>query len=214
MVYGFCLQLCYSVAMITTPLAFDIIGRSGAGKGTQAKLLIEYLNKEDATRPVYYLESGAKFRSFIEGSKYANELSREIYTNGCLQPEFLSVWVWAGLLIEDLEEHMHLVIDGAPRRLHEAQVLDSAYTFFKREKPFVIYINVSRDWSKERLGGRGRTDDAGTTIENRLDWFDTDVIPVIEFFRSNKNYRFIEVNGEQPIENVHQDIIAAITTQL
>jgi adenylate kinase family enzyme len=80
--------------------------------------------------------------------------------------------------------------------------------FYQREEPRVIYINVSRKWSEEKLLSRGRSDDRTLTkINKRLDWFDSDVVPAIEFFRNNPRYKFLEIDGEQPIKKVHQDII-------
>jgi adenylate kinase family enzyme len=43
-------------------------------------------------------------------------------------------------------------------------------------------------------------------IDKRLNWFDQDTWPAIEYFKTNPLYRFIEVNGEQSIEEVHADI--------
>ncbi|PIQ66416.1 MAG: hypothetical protein COV96_01355, partial [Candidatus Zambryskibacteria bacterium CG11_big_fil_rev_8_21_14_0_20_42_18] len=87
--------------------------------------------------------------------------------------------------------------------------ISTAMEFYKRERPTVIYINVSRKWSEERLLARGRDDDTSLSrIDKRLDWFNRDIIPAIEYFKNNKLYRLIEVNGEQSIEKVHDDIIS------
>ncbi len=47
-------------------------------------------------------------------------------------------------------------------------------------------------------------------IKKRLDWFDTDVQPVIDWFKSNDFYNFLDINGEQTIEEVHQEIMEKI----
>ena len=86
----------------------------------------------------------------------------------------------------------------------------AALAFYKREKPTVIYINVSTKWSDDRLLARGRHDDSSLSkINKRLKWFDDKVVPAIEYMKKNPFYNFIEVNGEQSIEKVHADIIAA-----
>ncbi len=46
-----------------------------------------------------------------------------------------------------------------------------------------------------------------TDIERRLDWYDNNVLPAIEFFRTKPEYTFIEINGEQSIEKTHSDIL-------
>ncbi len=192
------------------PKTFIFIGRSGCGKGTQAELLIEYLKKNDANTPVYYLETGQSFRNFIEGGSYSSELAKVIYDHGELQPEFLAVWAWSHLMIENLKGGEHLIVDGTPRKAHEAAVLDSAMKFYRREKPNLVYVNVSSDWSRERLLARGRSDDNRDDIDQRLKWFDTDVVPAINFFKNNGDYNFIEVNGEQSVDAVHEEIIRAV----
>ena len=105
---------------------------------------------------------------------------------------------------------MHLVFDGAPRARDEAEVLTTALEFYKRERPTIIHINVSRAWSEKHLLARGRSDDVNLAkIDKRLDWFDKDVMPAIGYFINTPYYRVLEINGEQSIEKVHSDIIAA-----
>ncbi|MCE9643920.1 nucleoside monophosphate kinase [Candidatus Parcubacteria bacterium] len=192
-----------------TPQTFLFMGRSGCGKGTQSKLLSGYLTAQDG-RSVYHLEAGPEFRKFFAGEGYPHALSRKLNDVGELQPEFLSVSIWSKLLLENLKEDQHLIVDGAARRYHECGVLDSAFEFYGRETPFVVHVDVSREWSRARMLGRARSDDTMLPIERRLEWFETEVVPAMEFFRENPKYRFITVNGEQSIEAVHAEIVAAI----
>ncbi len=185
------------------------IGRSGCGKGTQADLLKNRISRfDDKKRQILYVESGEHFRQFVEEETFSSKLSKEIYEADERQPDFLACYMWTHILVSELEDEMHLVFDGAPRALDEAEILTSALKFYKREKPAVIYINVSRKWSEERLLARGRKDDLNLSkIDKRLDWFDRDVMPAVEYFRKNPYYRFFEINGEQTIEQVHAEII-------
>ena len=186
------------------------IGRSGCGKGTQADLLKNRIARLDQNKQhILYIETGNYVRDFIRQEHYSSKIAKDIYERDDREPDFLGIFLWSKVMIEELDENMHLVIDGAPRAKDEAQVLTSALEFYKREDPTVIYLNVSRKWSEDKLLARGRLDDrALTKINKRLDWFDIDVVPAIEYFKTNSLYRFIEVNGEQPIEKVHTDIIA------
>lgn len=189
---------------------FIFIGRSGCGKGTQAKLIKDYLLKCDPTGEVDYLQSGAEFREFIKGKTHTQNLSRQIYDAGGLQPEFLAIYIWSRMLIDKFAGNEHLVIDGAPRKFHEAGVLDSAFVFYKREKPYVVFLNVSREWSEKRLLERQRFDDNAKDIKARLDWYDVEVKTAIEFYKNNPRYTLLEINGEQTVEKVHQDILEQI----
>jgi adenylate kinase family enzyme len=44
----------------------------------------------------------------------------------------------------------------------------------------------------------------------RLDWFDTDVVPAIDYYRGHRSHTFHEINGEQEIEKVFEDIVKAL----
>lgn len=187
-----------------------LIGRSGCGKGTQGDLLKEWIHQSDHKKQqILYVESGNNFRQFIRGDNLSAKQALNIYEKDERQPDFLACCLWGQSLINDLDKNMHLIFDGAPRSLPESVLITSAIDFYEREDPKVIYINVSRKWSEEKLLARGRTDDRTLSkINKRLDWFDKDVVPAIEFFKNNPRYKFLEINGEQTIENVHQEILA------
>ncbi len=186
------------------------IGRSGCGKGTQNEKLINFI-KENDKRGVFNLEPGARFRKFIKEERYASQLASENAKHGRLQPEFLSVWGWVSELVENLDREQHLMIDGTPRRLGEAKVLESALEFFERKDVEIVYINVSRQWAVDRMLERGRMDDKNMeSINTRLDWFESDVSKVLDFYRAHTRHKFHEINGEQSIEAVHQNILQAL----
>lgn len=191
---------------------FIFTGRSGCGKGTQVDLLKEYIAKNDTSnKPVFHLETGAQFRNFIKGDGYSSKLANEISKSGARQPDFLAIWAWSHILVEKLKGGEHLIIDGTPRSLEEAKVLNTAMKFYGRIKPYVVYLNVSRDWSEKKLLSRGRADDGMDGIKKRLDWYERDVQPAIDFYKKDPNIIFLDINGEQSIEKVHDDIIAAIS---
>lgn len=186
------------------------IGRSGCGKGTQVKKLDEYFAANDS-RKVFHLEAGDRFRKFIKGDSHTSELAHKIYDTGGLQPEFLSIWVWGGELIENIKGDEHMMVDGTPRRKSEAMTLESVFDFYGRTDVDIVYVNVSRDWAIDKMQHRGRLDDREMEdILARLNWFDTDVVPVLDFYRAHKSHRFHEINGEQEIDKVHADIVESV----
>lgn len=192
------------------PQTFILIGRSGCGKGTQAKLLETYLENAGSTHPVFYYESGALFREFISKENYSSKISKELYTLGSRQPTFLAIKMWASFFVEHLTGNEHFIIDGTPRSLLEAQALDTALNFYGR-KANVIYLDVTRAWSEKHLLARGRADDTNKkNIEVRLNWFDTDVVPAIDYYKTNSPHNFMHIHSEQPIELVHEDIVKRI----
>lgn len=193
---------------------FIFIGRSGCGKGTQAELLMDYLKQSgqtSATAPMLYIETGDKFRDYIAGTSHSSRLSKEIMDKSDRQPDFLAVWVWSNQLVDNVMGDEHIILDGTPRSLLEAQVLDTALKFYQRGPVQVIYLDVSNEWSKQRLLARGRADDqTNGDIAKRLAWFETDVKPAVEFFATNPDYHFVKVNGEQTIEEVHQELMGKL----
>lgn len=188
------------------PQTFIFVGRSGSGKGTQARLLEEYLKRHDE-RAVYYLETGALFREFIAKPGFTQSLSKKAYEKGDLQPSFLAVHLWTKDMIERMTGDEHLIVDGTPRYHDEARVLTTALKFYGR-MPTVIYLNVPRSFSEMRLRARGRADDkADDGIKKRLDWFDASVTFAIEYMKNDSVYRFIEIDGNRPIEEVHKAVV-------
>jgi adenylate kinase family enzyme len=192
------------------PQTFIFIGRSGCGKGTQVELLKQYIKEKDPNGEIFYLETGARFREFIQGAKHSQVLSEEIYKKGDRQPDFLAVWMWSNVLIDSFKGTEHAFFDGITRSLPEAMTFTTAMEFYGR-KPSVVYINVSREWSEARLLARGRADDLDKEeVKKRLDWFEKDSLPAIDYFNIHKGYTLLEINGEQSVEDVHGEIVGKL----
>lgn len=190
------------------PQVFVFFGRSGCGKGTQARLLSDSLKAKG--REVIYIETGSAFRELSKQEDLVGRNVNDILKNGFLIPVFLPIWIWTGIIVKNFSGKEDMILDGVCRRLEEAVALDSALEFYKIQKPNIILMNVSKDWSYTRMMERKRPDDTPEKIQNRLGWYEKDVAPSIEYFKTKSGYNFIEINGEQPIEKVHQDIIKAL----
>ncbi len=188
------------------PQTFIFIGKSGSGKGTQAALLAEYLSKNDSRR-IFNIETGAEFRKFVNGSTYSANMAKSIQVAGERQPDFLAINMWGKLFIENLKEDEHIIADGCPRSRLEAMVLETAFRFYKRDKPFILYLDISHDSATDRLIKRGRSDDQKEAIKKRLKFFEDDVKPAVDFYAENFGYNFLDIDGEPSIEEIHKDII-------
>ena len=107
-------------------------------------------------------------------------------SDGKLIPAFLPIWNWTGFLIDNVKENEHMIFDGLCRRPEEAPILE------------------------DRLIKRGRYDDKDEKIAERLKWFETDVMPSVEYFKANSYYNFIKIDGAQAPKKVHEDIVKAL----
>ncbi len=188
--------------------AFVFFGRSGCGKGTQVKLLMDFLKKRGQT--VLFIETGSFLRQLSKEENLTGKNVHNILKDGHLIPVFIPIWIWTDFMMKNFSGTEDMIFDGVCRRREESVALDSAFDFYKIEKPNIILINVSEEWSFARMMERKRVDDTPEKIQNRLNWYEQDVVPSIEYFRGKEGCNFVEINGEQGIENVHKDIIKAL----
>jgi adenylate kinase family enzyme len=187
---------------------YIIIGRSGCGKGTQAELLKKVLEEKGAPK-VLHVTTGGGFRKFGESGTYSANLSKDITHTGGLSPEFLAVWNWSNIFIENVTGEETIILDGAPRRVMEVEPLHSAIHFYGfSNHATVIYLDVSENFALARIAERNREDD--NTLENakrKMTWFEEDILPILDVYSHDPRYTFIHIKGEQAIDAVHKDIL-------
>lgn len=192
------------------PSVFLFIGMSGCGKSTQAKMLRDYL-VNDRGEKTLYTYVGDKMREMMKRDDlFTFKLANKNTAEGKIQPHFLAITAWGTELIEKYEEDMNLVMDGSPRRLMEAKVLDETFEFYGRENVVPIYVEVSEQWVRQRMQERGRFDDTEEKIKNRLEFFANFVEPALEYYRGESKNKLVTVSGEGSIDEVHQRIITAL----
>lgn len=182
-----------------------LLGRSGSGKGTQAEKLIGCFKNEKSLE-FMHTTTGGNFREFLMEDNLSATLAKNIVNNGELMPEFLSIWNWSNIFINQIKDGTNIILDGAPRRLIELHALHSAVNYY-HFNPIVIYIDVTRDWATKRLVERGRDDDKNAEeINKKMDWFDSEVSKVIDWYSEDPAYYFIHVNGEKTVDEVAEEI--------
>lgn len=188
-----------------------LIGPSGCGKGTQAAMLKQYLETQDSEHPTRYFQTGEKFREFMEGDSFIQRKVKLAQQAGKLMPSFLPIIMWGELFIEQVTGDDHIICDGFPRRSEESPLLHSAFEFMERENPTVISFELEDEVIIERLvNGRKRFDDTPEKVAERLKWFKRDVSLAIKFFEEHSYYTVVRINGNQPVEAVHADIVKVL----
>ena len=216
---------------MSKPHIIILLGNSGAGKGTQAELLLQTYSLE-------YIGSGNLLRTFSQGDHFSARKIKQIMGAGRFVPSFLIGSLWTQIFehIKNAESFAGFILDGSPRRMEEAEVLDEALAWYEWEQyARFIYLHISDEEALRRITHRKVCSACGHTIpytadtahlercpqcggalvvraddkdihaiQSRIAMFKKEVEPVLERYRS-KNV-LITVNGEQPIAHVLRDI--------
>ncbi len=184
------------------------VGPQGSGKGTQIGLLKEVLNKKNPTERVVDIQTGRRFRALAaKGEGFTETRVFETLDTGMLQPLFLSVVLWGDAFHHHVDPYCHVLIDGFPRTVNEARVLESALTFYAREELTIINLETPEEVVRTRMEGRARPDDTPSSIEARLTWYREETLPVLAYYRERMHTTVIDCDGIGTIASVHQEII-------
>jgi adenylate kinase len=197
--------------MIATPYTIIFIGPQGSGKGTQIELLGRVLKEKDPTNRVVDIQTGRRFRALaakMEG--YTERRVHETLDSGMLQPLFLSVMLWGDAFHQHVDSECHVLIDGFPRTVHEAHVLESALNFYKRNHLIVINLSADEAVVRERMAKRARKDDTETSIEARLAWYREETLPVLAYFKERAHTVVLDCDGTKTIGEVHAEILSLL----
>ena len=193
------------------PSTIIFIGPQGSGKGTQIEKIKTVISALDPERKLVDVQTGRLFRELIaDQDTYAEKKIKESLSAGVLQPDFLTYVLWGQEMIKHLNPDSHLIIDGFPRTVAQAEVLVGALTFFERPLIHVINIDTPEMVVRERMLSRARTDDTQEAIENRLRWYREDTLPVLDYYRNQSNVLVHDIDGNNVIDVVHEEILSAL----
>lgn len=184
------------------PRTFLFIGISGSGKGTQVARLLR------ALRPSHHVEPGRWVRYFKDKHTVGGEVINRTTSRGELVPTWALLAILAHELMERVPSSAHIIADGTPRRIAEAELWNTVMADAKRPPPIAVYLTLSAREATRRLLRRGRFDDTPVAIRRRFAYFRREVLPVIRYYRRRR--RLITINGEQPVAAVWRDIRKAL----
>lgn len=181
-----------------------MLGKPGAGKGTQSGILKEHLRFS----PVGY---GDFFRNLSKQDTFVAKKVGETVDSGNLLPYWFPAYVLMDKMFNDIKPGQGIILDGAARSVGEAKILHEVLTWF--ERPYkAIYIDISDDEVVKRLTERqhlsGRADDDPEHIKTRLEAFHRDVIPAVEYFKEQGT--LLTVDGAQSMDKVTHEMLGKL----
>jgi adenylate kinase len=157
------------------------------------------------------IQTGRRFRAMaVSGEGYTEKNVEKTLNTGILQPLFLSTVLWGDAMKTYVDSECHLLIDGFPRIIDEARVLESALAFYQRNTVDIINLNTPEEVVRERMTSRARPDDTKESIEERLKWYRGETLPVVEYYRARPNTTVHDIDGTASIDEVHRAILSAL----
>ena len=181
-----------------------LFGPPAAGKGTQAKRLVD-------NRKMVQLSTGDMLRAAIASG---SELGKRV--EGVMQRgELVTDEIVIALIEERLPEAEAAggaIFDGFPRTLAQAQALDLMLEQRGSRIDLVIRLKVDDEQLTKRIAGRfaesGRPDDNPESFKVRLEAYNNQTAPLLPYYQNHK--KLVEVDGMGSIEAVSAGIDDAI----
>ncbi len=177
-----------------------LFGPPGAGKGTQAKYLVEKLNG-------FQISTGDMLRDEIKkdseiGKKIINDMNDGKFVNDEIVNKLIDN------AVNDVTKRNNLIFDGYPRSLNQARNLDLLLKNSNQSIDFIFFLNVNKETIIKRIKKRKiiekRTDDDLETILKRYDTYMETTRPVLEFYAQYPNFH--DIDGSLEIDEITMKI--------
>jgi adenylate kinase len=178
------------------------MGSPGSGKGTQAKLL--------AALPGWvHLSTGELFRAHLKEGTDLGKLAEGYMSKGRYVPDDVTVRMVRERMRE-IPPRDHVVFDGFPRTVAQAEALDTLLAALGRRVSRVIVVDVGREELVARLRqrGEGRSDDTPEVVRKRFDVYEEQTRPVVEHY--DRMGLVCRVDGVGTIDDVHARMKALV----
>lgn len=183
-----------------------LLGPPGAGKGTQAKILIEAFG-------IPQLSTGDILRSAIAAKTPMGLAAKEVMDRG----DLVSDAIVNGIVSERLDAEdckPGFILDGFPRTIAQAEALDMMLIDKGVKLDAVIEIKADADELVRRVNqrakesGTARPDDNEEVLRKRLNVYKEQTAPLVAYYAEEGLLR--TVDGMEQVEQVTAAIKAAI----
>lgn len=171
------------------------MGVAGSGKSVQGRMLADQLG-------LPWLSTGEFLRMLVSG-----ERRKEMLSGRLLADQEIIALVQRIFTVIDVQEEF--VLDGFPRTVDQADWLLNQTKHGQLPITSVIHLQASEPVVEQRLLQRGRPDDHAEAIRERFEEYEQSAKPILERFKQ-AGVPVHEIDGEQPVEKVHQDIVNAL----
>ena len=177
------------------------LGPPGAGKGTQAAMLTEELGYQ-------HLSTGDMIRDEMARGTDLGQFAKTFYDKGDLVPDETVI----DMIKFRLADAKNVILDGFPRTVVQAATLDDELSKIGVSLDRIIFFRVDVDELIERLEKRreieGRVDDEPEAIRHRMDVYNNETAPVVDYYRDND--RVTEIDALGSIDGVRERLVEAI----
>lgn len=176
------------------------IGPQGSGKGTQAKVLAKRLD-------FFYWEMGGILRQVAASSSELGQKVKKLIDSGVLltDPQLYEV---VDSRLAEITPDKGVIFDGIPRRVAQAEHLMEFLQKQGRKDFATLFVNLPKEESLSRLLKRAeiekRADDTKEKIEFRLQQYEKDTLPVLDYLKQRTT--FFEIDGKYSVEEVTKKI--------
>ena len=179
-------------------LGLLIFGRQGAGKGTQCAYLIERYG-------AVHISTGDMLRGAVAAGSELGDEARRYMDSGHLLPDELMVGIVEDRLGQGDVAAGGFLLDGFPRTVAQAEAL---WDVAGDDIDLAINIDVPLDEVKARMLGRGREDDTDEAIARRLETYEEQTVPAIEWIAAKE--RLVTVDGMGTPDEISERLIEAV----
>lgn len=185
-----------------------LFGPPGAGKGTQAELLVQ-------SRGMVQLSTGDMLRAAIAAGTELGLQAKEIMDAGKLVSDDIMI----GMIAERMEADdckNGVILDGFPRTVAQAQALDAMFADKGISLDSVIEIRVDENALFARIEKRAaetsgaRSDDNAEVLAARLKVYHDNTAPVLPYYEDKG--QLVTIDGMQPVEEVNKQIEACLNS--
>ena len=176
-------------------------GPPGAGKGTQASIISEYLN-------VPHLSTGDILRKkLLDSDNLANELKKIMSAGKLVSDDILNSIVSSRL---SEESDNGFILDGYPRTLNQSQFLNNFLSQTSNSINFIFNIQINFEILRSRILKRSseesRDDDNIDVIETRYNEYINSTQKVSNYYKDNLQSIFYELDGSLQIDEITEKI--------